>query len=39
MAKKIIIAFNDQPDTLEVGWDYSISVNGFLITYSNTLNS
>jgi hypothetical protein len=39
MAKKIIIAFNDQPDTLEVGWEFSISVNGFLITYSNTLTS
>jgi hypothetical protein len=39
MAKKIIIAFNDQPDTLEVGWDYSISINGFLITYSNTLTA
>ena len=39
MAKKIIIAFNAQPDTLEVGWDYSISINGFLITYSNTLTA
>lgn len=39
MAKKIIIAFNNQPDTLEVGWDYSISINGFLITYSNTLTA
>ncbi len=39
MAKKIIIAFNAQPDTLEVGWDYSISINGFLLTYSNTLTA
>lgn len=39
MAKKIIIAFNAQPTTLEVGWDYSISINGFLLTYSNTLTA
>lgn len=39
MAKKIIIAFNAQPDTLEVGWDYSISVNGIILTYSNTLTA
>lgn len=39
MAKKIIIAFNAQPTTLTVGWEYSISVNGFLITYSNTLTA
>ncbi len=39
MAKKIIIAFNAQPTTLEVGWEYSISINGFLITYSNTLTA
>jgi len=39
MAKKIIIAFNAQPTTLTVGWEYSISINGFLITYSNTLTA
>lgn len=39
MAKKIIIAFNDQPTTLTVGWDYSISVNGIILTYSNTLTA
>ena len=39
MAKKIIIAFNDQPDTLEVGWEFSISVNGIILTYSNTLTA
>ena len=39
MAKKIIIAFNAQPTTLTVGWDYSISINGFLLTYSNTLTA
>ena len=39
MAKKIIIQFNAQPTTLTVGWDYSISINGFLLTYSNTLTA
>lgn len=39
MAKKIIIAFNAQPTTLTVGWEFSISVNGFLLTYSNTLTA
>ena len=39
MAKKIIIAFNAQPDTLEVGWEFSISVNGFLLTYNNTMTA
>lgn len=39
MAKKIIIQFNDQPDTLEVGWDFSISVNGFILTYNNTMTA
>lgn len=37
MAKKIIIQFNDQPVTLAEGWGFSISVNGFLLTYNNTM--
>ena len=39
MAKKVIIQFNDQPDTLEVGWEFSISVNGFLLVYNNTMTA
>lgn len=39
MAKKIIIAFNAQPTTLTVGWEFSISVNGFILTYNNTLTA
>ena len=37
MAKKVIIQFNDQPFTLAEGWGFSISVNGFLLTYNNTM--
>lgn len=37
MAKKVIITFNAQPVTLSVGWEFSISVNGILLTYNNTL--
>ena len=35
MAKKIIIAFSDQPVTTGAGFKYNIQVNGLDITYSN----
>lgn len=34
MAKKIIIAFNEQP-TAEIGWQFYISVNEIILTYNN----
>ena len=35
MAKKIIIAFNEQPIVPEIGWQFYISVNEIILTYNN----